>query len=131
MHFLQKYKVVFPHSAHRPCFALPVQELNMSDFTLQKLWFPFLNLKTRLFGWFFCNVNNTCQQCCVGIQGSQVDFALGFLLSVGKFEMHCLHRDLHKEGILATIISCFCPQSYTWLCFDPNDQHRSFLRCIF
>ena len=97
----------------------------------QKLWFPFLNLETRLFGWFFCNVNNTCQQCCVGIQGSQVDFALGFLLSVGKFEMHCLHRDLHKNGILVTTISCFCAQSYTWLCFDPNDQHRPFLRCIF
>ena len=42
MHFLQKYKVVFPHSAHRPCFALPVQELNMSDFTLSETLVSFL-----------------------------------------------------------------------------------------
>ena len=26
---------------------------------------------------------------------------------------------------------CFCAQSYTWLCFDPNNQLCPFLHCIF
>ena len=67
----------------------------------------------------------------VGIQEGQVAFVLGFLFGVAKFEMPCFHRDLHRNGRLASTISCFYAQSYTWLCFDPNNQLSPFLRCIF
>ena len=97
----------------------------------QKLRFSFLNLETWLFGWFFCNVNNTCQQFYVGINVGQVVFALDSLFDAGKFEMHCLHRDLHRSRRLTTTISSFYGQSYTWLCFDPNNRLHPFLCCIF
>ena len=81
----------------------------------QKLWFSFFDLETWLFGLFLCNLGNACQQCYVEIQGDQVAFALGSPFCVGKFEMNCLHRDLHRNGRLATTISCFCVQLFTWL----------------
>ena len=56
-----------------------------------------MNLEKWLFGWFFFNVGNTCQQCYIGIQGSQVTSGLGSLFGVGKFEMHYLLGDLHRQ----------------------------------
>ena len=45
--------------------------------------------------------------------------------------MHCLHRDLCRNRRLATTISCFSAQSYTWLYLDKSDKLCPCLHCIF
>ena len=126
LHFLRKYSVVFPHSVHRRYFALLIQGPNLSNLNFSETLVFFLES-----GWLFCNVGNICQQCYIRIQEGQVAFVLGFLFGVAKFEMPCFHRDLHRNGRLASTISCFYVQSYTWLCFDPSGQLSPFLHCIF